>query len=134
MLKSAPFYATVPVSDIARARRFYEETLELGPATPVGPALRFECGRGTSCLMVKSEAAGRGACAFWQVDDVEAVVEWLRGRGVAFDRVDAASAWFRDSEGNRMALMLLPGAVKPRREARAPVVAREEQAAAALAA
>jgi predicted enzyme related to lactoylglutathione lyase len=122
MLKTAPFYASVPVRDIARARRFYEETLDLGPASTLGPALSFPCGKGTTCLMYPSPGAGsqQGACAFWQVDDIEAVVAWLRGRGVAFEEIDTPEmktvdgiftaagsrvAWFRDSEGNRMAVM-----------------------------
>jgi predicted enzyme related to lactoylglutathione lyase len=125
MLKTAPFYATVPVLDLERARRFYEETLELGPASRVGPALSFACGRGTTGLMVLSPAAGKGSCAFWQVDDVGAVAAWLRGRGVQLDEVGETSAWFRDSEGNRMAVMLQPAAHAPKKRA-ATVEARAE--------
>lgn len=107
MLKEAPFYASVPVRDLDRARRFYEETLGLGPATQVGPALCFPCGEGTTCLIYPSTADGtlHGTCAFWRVDRLEAVVDWLRSRGVALEAVEGESAWFRDSEGNRVALM-----------------------------
>jgi len=107
MLKSAPFYASVPVRDLARARRFYEDTLELGPASEVGPALSFTCGKGTSCLMYPSPVAGtqRNACAFWQVEDLEAVVDWLHTRGVAMEECNDRAASFRDSEGNRIAVM-----------------------------
>lgn len=107
MLKEAPFYASVPVRDLDRARRFYEDTLGLGPATQVGPALCFPCGGGTTCLIYPSPGAGaqQGACAFWRVDRLEAVVEWLRSRGVALEQVEGAAACFRDSEGNRVALM-----------------------------
>jgi predicted enzyme related to lactoylglutathione lyase len=107
MLKSAPFYASVPARDIARARKFYEEILELGPASAVGPALSFACGAGTHCFMYPSPQAGShaGACAFWHVDDIEAVVDWLRGRGVQFEEVDEGAASFRDSEGNRIKVM-----------------------------
>jgi len=122
MLKAAPFYASVPVKDLARARKFYEETLDLGPAKELGPGLSFPCGRGTQCLMYVSPVAGmqKGSCAFWQVDDIETVVTWLRNRGVHFEEHDTPEmktvdgiftgggsrvAWFRDSEGNLMAVM-----------------------------
>lgn len=122
MLKTAAFYASVPVRDFARARKFYEETLELGPGQELGPGLSFPCGKGTTCLMYPSAGAGSspGSCAFWQVDDLDAVVAWLRGRGVCFEEHDTPEmktvggifeaagsrvAWFRDSEGNRMAVM-----------------------------
>ncbi|MGE4241432.1 VOC family protein [Ramlibacter sp.] len=122
MLKSAAFYASVPVRDIARARKFYEETLELGPGQEVGPGVSLTCGKGTTCLMYPSATAGeqRGSCAFWQVDDIEAVVGWLRTRDVQFEEYDtpemktvngvfsaagSRTAWFRDSEGNLMTVI-----------------------------
>jgi hypothetical protein len=58
--------------------------------------------------------------AFWQVDSVEAEVAELRARGVAFEEYDmpgiktvngiataggTKAAWFKDSEGNIMALI-----------------------------
>jgi hypothetical protein len=57
--------------------------------------------------------------AFWQVDDVEAEVAALKARGVVFEEYDmpgikmkhsiatgggAKTAWFKDSEGNIMAV------------------------------
>ena len=60
------------------------------------------------------------ASAFWQVDDVERKVAELKGRGVTFEEYDmpgmkakggiltaggAKSAWFKDSEGNIMAVV-----------------------------
>jgi hypothetical protein len=58
--------------------------------------------------------------AFWQVDDVEADVAELRARGVIFEEYDfpglktlngvamagdAKAAWFKDSEGNILAVI-----------------------------
>ena len=58
--------------------------------------------------------------AFWQVGDVEREVNELQGRGVVFEEYDypglktvngvaagggAKSAWFKDSEGNIMAII-----------------------------
>ena len=127
MLKSAPLYSYVPVSDLARARRFYEDMLGLGPGEPAGPGLSFHCGYGTAFFMYPSPGAGtnRASCAFWKVSDVEVVVNWLKDRGVVFEEYDmpgmktvnsifagggAKAAWFKDSEGNIMALVQdLPG-------------------------
>jgi catechol 2,3-dioxygenase-like lactoylglutathione lyase family enzyme len=122
MLKAAPLYSYVPVSDLARARKFYEDKLGLGPGRPVGPGLSFQCGFGTAFFMYPSPGAGsnRASCAFWNVGDVEAVAAWLKSRGVVFEEYDtpemktvngifdgggARTAWFRDSEGNIMALV-----------------------------
>jgi catechol 2,3-dioxygenase-like lactoylglutathione lyase family enzyme len=127
MLKSAPVYSYVPVSDLARARKFYEERLGLGPGESTGPGLSFQCGYGTAFFMYPSSGAGtnQASCAFWKVSDVEAIVKWLKDRGVVFEEYDmpemktsnsifsgggAKAAWFKDSEGNIMALVQeLPG-------------------------
>ena len=122
MLKTAPLYAYVPVSDLARARKFYEETLGLGPGGPSGPGLVFQAGFGTAFFMYPSSGAGtnQASCAFWKVPDAEVVVNWLKGRGVVFEEYDmpgvktvnslavgggAKTAWFKDSEGNIMAVV-----------------------------
>jgi hypothetical protein len=57
--------------------------------------------------------------AFWQVDDIERIVADLKPRGVKFEKYDmpemdengistaggAKAAWFKDTEGNIMALI-----------------------------
>lgn len=122
MLKTAPLYAYVPVADLARAKEFYESTVGLGPGRPMGPGLSFQCGFGTAFFMYPSAGAGtnRASTAFWKVGDVDAVVAWLKSRGVVFEEYDAPgmkmvssvfegggakAAWFKDSEGNIMALV-----------------------------
>jgi predicted enzyme related to lactoylglutathione lyase len=122
MLKSAPIYSYVPVSDLERARGFYEDTLGLGRGEPSGPGLVFKCQGGTGFFMYPSPGAGssQASCAFWQVDDILATVAWLKSRGVVFEAYDtpdmttegsiftgggAMAAWFRDTEGNIMAVV-----------------------------
>ena len=122
MLKNAPLYSYVPVSDLERARGFYEDTLGLGRGKASGPGLVFACGSGTSFFLYPSPNAGtnQASCAFWRVDDIRATVAWLKGRGVAFEEYDtpdmktgdsiftgggAMAAWFRDTEGNIMAVV-----------------------------
>ena len=122
MLKNAPLYSYVPVSDLERARGFYEDTLGLGRGEASGPGLIFRCAGATGFFMYPSPGAGsnQASCAFWQVDDIRATVAWLKGRGVVFEDYDtpdmktensiftgggAMAAWFRDTEGNIMAVV-----------------------------
>ena len=122
MLSTSPLYSYVPVSNLDRCRRFYEEKLDLGPGEPSGPGLTFRCGNNTALFMYPSPGAGTNtaSCAFWKVADVEAVVAWLKSRGVVFEMYDfpethpgsamyagggAKAAWFKDTEGNIMAVV-----------------------------
>jgi predicted enzyme related to lactoylglutathione lyase len=122
MLQNAPLVSYVPVHDLERARRFYENTLGLAPGKPEGPGRHYTCGNGTAFFMYPSPGAGtnKASCAFWQVDDIQAAVVWLKGRGVVFEEYDtpqmktvnsvfagggARAAWFKDTEGNIMALV-----------------------------
>ena len=84
--------------------------------------MAYECGKGSACFMYPTPNAGtsKASQAFWQVDDVEREVAELKGRGVKFEEYDmpgmktvdgivtaggAKAAWFKDSEGNIMALI-----------------------------
>ncbi len=113
--------ATLPASDMGRARKFYEETLglELVEETPGGVTYKV----GTSQLFVyPSEFAGtnQATAANFEVDDIEAAVADLRGSGVTFEQYDfpglktdengiaemdgERGAWFKDPEGNILAV------------------------------
>jgi catechol 2,3-dioxygenase-like lactoylglutathione lyase family enzyme len=109
MLADARVEATAPVSDLARARRFYGETLGLreGGAHANGVDAVFECGGGTRLFLY--ERAGPGAfpppphtVAHFQVDDLAASVAELRDAGVAVEEYEdvAGFAWFKDPDGN----------------------------------
>ena len=120
MLANAPILAYIPASNLQRARRFYERTLGLKPAEEYGGGVIYKCG-GAEVFMYQSGNAGtsKASQAFWQVDDVEAEVAELKTRGVVFEEYDmpgitmknsiatgggAKTAWFKDSEGNIMAV------------------------------
>jgi len=122
MLTDSPMYSYIPVADLARARRFYEQKIGLKPAREIAGGVAYEFANGTACFMYPTPNAGtsRASQAFWQVDDVEKEVAELRARGVTFEEYDlpglkttngiatgggAKSAWFKDSEGNIMALI-----------------------------
>lgn len=122
MLRNAEIVPYVPVADLARARKFYEKALGLEPKEECGSqAVIYECGKGTWFFMYKSAGAGtsKASTAFWQVPDVEAEVADLKARGVVFEEYDmpgikmmnsiatgggAKTAWFKDSEGNILAV------------------------------
>src|SRR6266566_3294475 len=112
MLTTAPIRAYIPVSDLQRARRFYEQTVGLEPGEEYG---------GAEVFMYPTPNAGtsRASQAFWQVADVEREVAQLKARRVVFEEYDmpglktknsvatgggAKTAWFKDSEGNIMAV------------------------------
>jgi predicted enzyme related to lactoylglutathione lyase len=120
MLKAAPIRAYIPVSDLSRARNFYEKTLGLAPKEEYAGGVIYECG-GAEVFMYPTKNAGtsKASQAFWQVRDVEAEVAELKARGVVFQEYDmpgikmknsiatgggAKTAWFKDTEGNILAV------------------------------
>ena len=121
MLQRSPIYAYIPATDVARARRFYEQTLGLVPTREVNGGVLYSCGGQTAAFLYPTPNAGTSTAsqAFWQVDDIEREVAELAARGVTFEQYgfpgqtasgivatgDAKAAWFKDSEGNIMALV-----------------------------
>lgn len=118
MLSSYALQASLPASDISRARDFYKDKLDLKPVreSPDGGAY-YESG-GTTFYLYPSGFAGtnQATAAAWEVEDIEATVSELQGRGVVFEEYDfdelktvngiaetsegQKAAWFKDSEGN----------------------------------
>ena len=111
----------LPVKDLPRARRFYEEQLELEPVglKPDGKFV-YRCGGAEIALFPKPEGtkAEHTALSF-RVDDIGAAVRDLESRGVAFADYDLPglktvehvcvlgsekAAWFQDPEGNILCL------------------------------
>ena len=117
MLQQSPMYAYIPASDVARARKFYEEKIGFKPAKETAGGVVYECAGGTACFLYPTPNAGtsKASQAFWQVKDVEREVTELKSRGVTFEEYDmpgmktvnsiataggAKAAWFKDTEGN----------------------------------
>jgi predicted enzyme related to lactoylglutathione lyase len=122
MLHEYPMYAYIPARDMARARQFYEGQVGLKPKEEVNGGVVYEFARGTACFLYPTPNAGtsQASQAFWSVDDVDALIVALKKRGVVFEDYDmpgekspagavsaggAKAAWFKDSEGNIMALI-----------------------------
>jgi catechol 2,3-dioxygenase-like lactoylglutathione lyase family enzyme len=121
MLQNAPMYSYIPAKDVARARSFYEEKLGFRPKEVTAGGVTYEFANGTACFLYPTPNAGtsQASQAFWQVDDVEKEVTELMSRGVKFEKYDmpdidekgistaggAKAAWFKDTEGNILALI-----------------------------
>ena len=121
MLKQSRIVPYIPVADVARARKFYEDKIGLTPRETYAGGVIYECGGGSWVFMYPLPGAGtsKASTAFWAVDDVAAEVAALRARGVKFEDYDmpglktvdgiataggAKTAWFKDSEGNILAI------------------------------
>jgi predicted enzyme related to lactoylglutathione lyase len=115
-------YSYIPAKDINRARKFYEQTLGFKPSREIAGGVVYDFGDHTSGFMYPTPNAGtsQASQAFWQVDDLEREVAELRSKGVTFEEYDmpniktrngifsgggSKAAWFKDTEGNIMALI-----------------------------
>ena len=122
MLQQFPMYAYIPARDLARARQFYETKVGLRPKEERNGGVVYEFAGGTACFLYVSPNAGtsQASQAFWSVKDVDGLIQALKARGVQFEDYDmpgekspagaitaggAKAAWFKDSEGNIMALI-----------------------------
>jgi predicted enzyme related to lactoylglutathione lyase len=120
MLQKSPMFAYIPAKDMGRARGFYEQKLGFEPGQELGGGVSYECGGGTACFLYPTPNAGTSAAsqAFWAVEDIEREVAELKAKGVNFEDYGmpntvngittaggAKAAWFKDSEGNIMALI-----------------------------
>lgn len=123
MLRNARVMPTIPAQDMARAKAFYSQKLGLTAAQELegGAGVIYECGDGFGFLLFPSagESSGTHTQMAFEVDDAPATVKELRGRGVTFEEYDlpgfktvdsiaetggVKGAWFKDSEGNLIAV------------------------------
>ena len=89
ILEDAEFQATIPATDLGRARRFYEGKLGLTPERVMDVGVIFRFGRGTAFFVYPSTSAGAGhTLGSWFVDDIGSAVEELRALGIEFEEYD----------------------------------------------
>ena len=120
--------AGLAVSDMDRAREFYEGKLGLLVGIDSGDNVQYRCGEGTVMhVYLSPEHVGKSTAtlAGWGVEDVERVVEKLASKGVTFERYDegaivtdergiatfeggAKVAYFRDPDGNTLSIAQAP--------------------------
>ena len=118
MLGGKEAAATLAVSDLQRARDFYENTLSLTPLQETPGAIIYKSGN-SKVLVYPSEYAGtnKATAASWAVgDDFDSIVQGLKDNGVAFEHYDDLpdttregdvhliedfkAVWFKDPDGN----------------------------------
>ena len=122
MLSDVRLEASLPASDLARARAWYHDKLDLEPVEEDASGnMWFETG-GERWFVYESQFAGtnQATAAAWLVADLDSIVAGMRARDVVFEEYDmgdfktedgvltlpdgSKGAWFKDSEGNILGL------------------------------
>ena len=115
-------WATIAVSDLDRAKNFYQGTLGF-KASREDPnmGILYEAGDGTKFLVYPSQFAGtsQATCITFDVADFDVTMKDLREKGITFEDYDlpylktvdgvaeiagTKGAWFKDPDGNILAI------------------------------
>ena len=122
-MKARRISAVLCSGDLVQSQSFYERVVGLTLSADTIPNhLLFECGDGTTLLVYGRPAPNKAdhtQVRFW-TDDVERDVRELESRGAVFEDYDfptlktvdhvattssiGRSAWFKDPDGNTLAL------------------------------
>jgi predicted enzyme related to lactoylglutathione lyase len=114
--------AMLPASDVERAKKWYADTLGLSPTSEDPSGVQYMAGGGSEFWIYPSQFAGtnQATAMGFLAPDLSAEMEALKSRGVTFEEYDIPGvktvegiaefapgergAWFKDSEGNILAL------------------------------
>jgi catechol 2,3-dioxygenase-like lactoylglutathione lyase family enzyme len=122
MLAQSKAFSGFAVDDVEKAQEFYGDTLGLEVEKVDGPgllALHLAGGRDTMIYPKPDFEPATYTILNFPVDDVEATVDELTARGVAFERYDGMGqdekgisrdqgptiAWFKDPAGNILSVL-----------------------------
>jgi catechol 2,3-dioxygenase-like lactoylglutathione lyase family enzyme len=122
MFEHANATTMLAVKDLGRARKFYEGKLGLTPVGPKDPEVQvYQTGDSRLAVYVSQYAGTNRATALtWEVEKVEDTVRDLKARGIGFEHYDmpdttrqgdvhvsgpVRNAWFKDPDGNILAIM-----------------------------
>lgn len=125
MLTQSRVHATIPASDLGRARKWYADKLGFEPVRELPGGLIYDAAEGTRFIIYPTPNAGQSPNTLmgFSTSDIESEVRDLKARGVVFEEYDfptlktvdsiatagpVRSAWFRDSEGNIVGVVQLP--------------------------
>jgi catechol 2,3-dioxygenase-like lactoylglutathione lyase family enzyme len=120
VLSESMVHPTIMVSDMSRARAFYEGQLGLEVVREAGPYVFLQAGAGQLALVARATVtpAATTICAF-EVADLAGMLSALRARGVVFEEYDLPTlrtvngiatvgpfraAWMRDPDGNYLGI------------------------------
>ena len=121
MLGKADATPSIAVTDVDRARKYYEDTLGLETVEEMGDEVVTMKSGETLVNVYRSEFAGTNKATLltFDVDDIAAEVRELKDKGVAFEHYDMEgltrdgdiysaegmkTAWFKDPDGNILSL------------------------------
>ena len=121
MLGNYPIDVVLLAPDLAAAKEFYANKVGLKVVNDSPDAVTFKCGGDSNLAITKSTVGTKDdqTQAAFRVADVRAEVAELRNRGVTIEEYDmpgiktvnsiatgggAKTAWFKDSEGNILAV------------------------------
>ncbi len=116
--------ATIPVTDMAKAKEFYEGKLGLSGGTERGDGgVTYDCAGGTRVHVYPSpDNAGKSdaTLAAFETEDADAQIDELSSNGVEFEQYDTGQfktnekgiadlggtrgGWFKDPDGNLLAV------------------------------
>jgi len=111
MITNEVAFIAIAVSDKERARKFYQETLELKPTTAAMEGAWVEYDLGPVTIGVGCHPASKpsrdGTTVDFEVEDIDAKIAKLKERGVTFDmdKTETPVCWmaqFRDPDGNKL--------------------------------
>ncbi len=125
MLGDHPIYPVLLTTDLAAAREFYHDTLGLEIIAERETAIDFRSGSTRLNLNLSTTGtADSQTQAGWQVEDLRAELDVLRGRGVRIEEYDlpglktedgivdigfALVAWITDPDGNVLGILQATG-------------------------
>jgi catechol 2,3-dioxygenase-like lactoylglutathione lyase family enzyme len=120
MLSESDIYTTIPVSDLARAQRFYTETLGLTPAMVTEGGVMYRSGGSQFFVYPSAYKASGHTQMSWVVGDIKSEMAAMKGKGIEFVEYDVPgvktvdgiaqsgpavwTAYFRDPDGNLLGL------------------------------
>lgn len=117
MLGDALAVTTIAVTDLDRAKRFYQEQVGLTLLDEAPFACRFGAGMGSQLSVRRGQPNVGQTVAHFEVDDIDTAVRDLVARGVTFQEYEtpktegfiaqlgpARAAWFTDPDGNVIGL------------------------------
>jgi catechol 2,3-dioxygenase-like lactoylglutathione lyase family enzyme len=116
MLSNSDVCATIAVTNMDEAEKFYGGTLGLEAVKDGGGGVFYKSGN-SGVFIYQSSSAGtnKATYAAWSVEDVEGEAKTLKDKGVKFEQYDdlpgeregdihimgpVKSAWFTDPDGN----------------------------------
>src|SRR4051794_18586470 len=90
MLNTKPIAATIPAKDLAKSRKFYEQTLGFKPKQESPGGIFYAAGDGTIFSLYQTQFSGTGqhTLACWNVSNLEQEMDDLRKNGVKFEEYD----------------------------------------------